>query len=182
VHFVPRAGLLVSEVYTGSSGATDHEYLEVYNPTATPFDATKLKLHVRSSTGVDANKALTAVTTNAIPAHGFLLLASSASTAADVWFSHIDVTYSAALVGNGGAYLSLSATKDKLVLDKVGWGTQPAPGFEGTAAPNIASNLSIERKPAGGGGDATDADDNSADFLAPSATLTPLGTIDPPQP
>ena len=182
VPFVPRAGLLISEIYTGSTGATDHEYIEVYNPTANPFDATTLKLHTRAGTGGDTNKTLTAVTTNAIPSHGFLLIVSSASAAPDVWFAHRDMTFSASLVGNGGAYISLSATHDAKVLDKVGWGTQPAPGFEGTVMANVPNDQSAERLPAGGAGNATDTDNNLADFLAPSTNLTPLGTVDPPQP
>ncbi len=182
VPFVPRAGLLISEIYTGTTGSTDHEFLEVYNPTQTTFDPSTLHLHVRGATGTDTNKTLTAVTSAPIPAHGFLLLASSVSAAADAWFTHIDLTYSAALVADGGAYLSLSATANAKVLDKVGWGAQPAPGFEGTAAANIPNNLSSERKPAGGAGNATDTDNNASDIAAPSATLTPQGTMDPAQP
>jgi hypothetical protein len=41
---------------------------------------------------------------------------------------------------------------------------------------------SAQRKPAGGAGAATDTDVNSSDFLAPSTTITPLGTLDPAQP
>lgn len=182
VTFVPLAGLVISEVYTGTSGSTDHEYIEVYNPTATDFDPSTLHLHVRNGAGTDTDKALTAVTASAVPPLGFLLLSSSASTASDVWFSHEDMTYSAALVGNGGAYLSLSGTKDAQVLDKVGWGTQAAPGFEGTAAANVASNFSISRKPGQHIGHGVDSDDNSVDFDAPTTTLTPRGTADGAEP
>jgi hypothetical protein len=187
VPFVPVAGLLVSEVYTGTVGATDHEYLEIYNPTANGIDTTAagigLKVHIRSSTGTtDTNKTLTLVTTGIIPTHGFLLVVSSASDAGDAWYAHRDYTFSAGLVGNGGVYLSLSATNTAKVIDKVGWGTQPAGGFEGTAALNAASNLSIERKPAGGAGHATDTDVNLNDFNLPSATITPLGSVDAAQP
>ena len=83
---------------------------------------------------------------------------------------------------NGGAYISLSATANAKVLDKVGWGTQPAPGYEGAVAANVPNGQSIERKPACGAGDATDTDDEKADSNAPSAAITPMGTVDPPQP
>jgi hypothetical protein len=187
VTFVPIAGLLVSEVYTGTVGNTDHEYVEVYNPTSLPIDTTAatgigLKLHIRSSGGADTNKTLTFVTTGVIPSHGFLLVVSSLTDVNDAWYANRDVTYSAALVGNGGVTISLSATADAKVIDRVGWGTQPAPGYEGTAATNVPSNQSIERLPAGGMGHATDTDVNSADFTAPSTTLTPRGTVDTPQP
>ena len=86
VPFVPRAGLLMSEIYTGTAGSTDHEFLELYNPTATAIDPSEtgigLRLHIRNSTGTtDTNKTLTAVTSTPIPSHGFLLLASSQSAA-----------------------------------------------------------------------------------------------------
>lgn len=186
VRFVPKAGLLVSEVYTGTTGATDHEFLEFYNPTATAIDTSAagigLRLHVRSSTGADTNKTLTAVTAGVVPSHGFVLFASSASDAGDAWYAHRDYTFSASLVGNGGVYVSLSATAEAKILDQVGWGTQPAGGFEGAAAANVPSDQSSERKPAGGAGHATDSDDNAADFNAPSTTLTPRGTADAAQP
>jgi hypothetical protein len=186
VPFVPVAGLLVSEVYVGTTGNADHEYVEVYNPTSLPIDASAagigLKVHTRSSGGADTNKTLTFVTTGVIPSHGFLLVVSSLTDAGDAWYANRDATYSASLVGNGGVTISLSATADAKVIDRVGWGTQPAPGYEGTAATNVPSSQSIERLPAGGMGHATDTDVNSADFTAPSATLTPRGTADTPQP
>jgi hypothetical protein len=187
VPFVPIAGLLISEVYTGTTGNTDHEFLEIYNPTSKSIDTTAgtgigVRLHIRNSGGTDTGKTLTAVTTGVIPSHGFLLFVSSVSDTNDAWYASRDYTYSAALVANGGAYISLSATKDLKVLDKVGWGSQPAGGFEGTAAANIASDSSSERKPAGGLGHATDTDSNVDDFLAPTTTLTPRGTADAAQP
>jgi hypothetical protein len=186
VRFVPRAGLLISEVYTGSSTATGHEFVEAYNPTATAIDSTAsgvgLRLHIRNSTGSDTDKLLTLVTSGTIPSHGFLLIVSSQSVPADPWFAHRDYTYSSALVSNGGAYISLSGTANAMVIDKVGWGTQPANGFEGTAAADIPADNSVERKPAGGNGNATDTDNNASDFNAPSTSITPLGSVDPPQP
>jgi hypothetical protein len=189
VRFVPRAGLLISEVYTGASVGAE-EFLEVHNPTATAIDSTAsgvgLHLHIRSSSGVsDADKLLTLVTSGTIPSHGFLLFASSRSGTTDAWFAHRDYTYSAAsndLVLNGGVYISLSGTANVKVIDKVGWGTQPANGFEGTALANIAVGNSAQRKPAGGAGHATDTDNNAADFNAPSTSITPLGSVDLPQP
>lgn len=180
--FVPRAGLVISEVYTGSPAA--REFLELYNPTSTSIDTAGLglALHIRSSTGSHNSKPLKAVTSGVVPASGFLLLASSGSTDSDAWYAVRDYTYADALVVNGGAYVSLSATKDAKVIDKVGWGTQPSPGFEGTAAANVEAGKSIERKPAGGLGHAIDTDDNAADFNAPSSAITPRGTASPPEP
>jgi hypothetical protein len=191
VKLVPLAGLLISEVYPGSSGNTDHEFIEIYNPTSASIDTTasgiKLRLHLRNGTGsTDTSKSLTLVnsSTGVIPSHGFLLFSSDVSTA-DTWYTHADYSYAAGATGlvlNGGAYISMSATAQLLVIDKVGWGTQAANGFEGSQVTPLASSNSIERKPAGGQGDATDTDVNSSDFNAQSTTITPKGTADATEP
>ena len=85
------------------------------------------------------------------------------------------------LVANTSMYISLSATAYQKALDKVGWGTPPVYGAEGTAASNPGNNQSIERKPAGGAGHGTDTDNNGADFNAPAAA-TPRGSADAAQP
>jgi cysteine-rich repeat protein len=181
---VIRAGLLISEPFVGT--VAGHEFVELYNPTATALDASAigLRLHVRSALGTDTNKALTFIHTT-VASHGFMMLASAQSTAADPWFAKRDATYvvgAGGVVENGGVYLSLRTNANQLVIDEVGWGNQPMGGFEGAALVNISAGQSAERKPAGGAGHATDTDDNSADFNPPSTTITPLGTADGPQP
>lgn len=184
--FVPRAGLLISEIFIGKTGASDCEFVEVYNPTANRLNASTLgfRLHTLNATGGDSAKGLTKVTDCDIPAHGYMLLVSTAATN-ESWSTHRDYIYSTgspALVGNGGAYISLSSTPDVKVLDKVGWGTQPVPGFEGVRLANISSDYSVERKPAGGWGHATDTDTNANDFLSASTNISPRGSADPLQP
>jgi hypothetical protein len=185
VRFVPLAGLLVSEVYTGTDGALDHEFIEIYNPTGTAIDtaAIGLKLHIRDAAGADTAAVVTLVSTGIVPKHGFLLLASSVSDAGDGWYPNRDYTYPAALVGDGGVYISLSSTANLKILDKVGWGLQSAHpgGFEGAAADDVPKDKSIERLPAGVLGHATDTDVNSNDFSAPGAP-TPRGIADGPLP
>jgi hypothetical protein len=186
VRFVPLAGLVISEVYVGTTGNSDHEFVELYNPTGTAIDTTAagigLKMRFRNSGGTDGGKDLTKVSTGIIPSHGFLLIVSSASAAGDAWFANRDYTYSAQLASEFGVYISLSSTANAKVIDKVGFGTQPANGYEGTAASNVLANTSIERKPAGGAGHATDTDVNSSDFNLPSAVITPRGIADGAQP
>ena len=83
----------------------------------------------------------------------------------DAWFAHKDATYSAAAVGGGGAiigsgsvYLSLSASAQVKVLDKVGWKNQASGGYESSSeSTDIGGGQSIQRKPASGLG-ATTAD------------------------
>jgi len=190
VRFVPVAGLLISEVFTGVSGGTDREFIEIYNPTQTAIDTSTatgigLRLHIRNGSGNNTHKPLTAVTDGVIPPKGFLLLVSNQTAPTDPWYDERDYTYagsSNALVGNGGVYISLSTTANEKVVDKVGWGTQPAGGYEGSPLANITSGVSAQRKPAGGAGHAIDTDSNADDFIEPSADITPKGSASAPEP
>ena len=190
VRFVPRAGLLISEVLIGTAAGVapaDREFIEIYNPTATTIDARPitgigLRVHIRSSGGANTHKPLTLVSTGIIPSHGFLLVVSADSAVGDPWYANRDYTFTAQLAAQNGVYISLNTTTNVKVIDKVGWGTQPAGGYEGTATLNFTANMSIERLPAGGGGHATDTDVNSNDFTAPNAVITPRGIADGPQP
>ncbi|MDB4952654.1 MAG: hypothetical protein JWO36_223 [Myxococcales bacterium] len=186
VRLVPLAGLLISEIETGTTLGGTREFVELYNPTTTSIDVTAIGLavHIRAGNGADSNKTLTFIN-HIVPSHGFLLISSAESVAANAWYAHRDVTYSALtndLVSNGGVYISLSASSNIKVIDKVGFGSQGSSGVEGTSITNIPADSSAQRKPAGGAGAATDTDNNAADFNAASTTITPLGTVDPPQP
>jgi hypothetical protein len=191
VTFVPKAGLLISEVLASqSSGQAAQEFFELYNPTSQPIDfaALGVQVHIIDATGNDVLKndaSFTQITSGIAAPHGFLLFRGANTTSDKSWYAHADYSYqssSAGLVIHGGLYISLSATDQVRVIDKCGWGAQPAPGFEGTAAANLVAANSLQRLPAGGMGNATDTDDNSADFVGPSPAITPMGSADGTQP
>jgi hypothetical protein len=192
VKLVVKAGLLISEIYVASSGGggTPHQFLEIYNPTSLAIDLNNVGVyvHVRNAAGTDTNVTVTFLgggSHQVVASHGFWLMRSLGSVSTDSWYAHADATFDqsvAGLVSNGGVYLSVDPAAAVQVVDKVGWGSQPTNGYEGTATANIPVLDSIQRKPAGGNGAATDTDNNNNDFLAPSATITPNGTIDPTQP
>ncbi len=173
---VPRAGLVISEVMATGGGGGKHHFIELYNPTATDLDTSALvHLHMRSADGTDTPMTV-AFTNPVIPTHRFQLLVSSKSNNGDAWFAHRDGTYADDLTDNGSIYLGLAAGAQAQVIDKLGWGTQPAGGYEGTATANIPANQSVQRKPG------IDSDANASDFMPPSASITPLGTLDPAAP
>ncbi len=197
VRFVPRAGILVSEVVqNGATGATS-EFVELYNATNLPIDiggtGINLRLHMRSSAGGNTHKTMTVIdgatrgdggcATNdtTIPSHGFYFVASTGASG-ETWWNKRNATVTSGITGIGGVYISLSTTTDLLVIDKVGWSTVPAGSYEGTAAGTLAGSNSIERKPASGMGHATDTDDNSSDFNLQTTSLTPRYCLDAAQP
>jgi hypothetical protein len=194
VKLVVKAGIVVSEFLThaGGGNGADHEFIELYNPTATSLNLQSLgfSLHIRNATGstdtaLTPNYSSTGSLRNSIPAHGFFLLESSGSGNSDPWDSLHDAQYSTTtvdLVDNGGLYISLSATNNLKPLDKVGWGTQPATGYETTPLPNVSQQFSVQRKFTGAGGTVTDTDVNSTDFNAQSTVYSLRNSGSPAQP
>ncbi|HUS32072.1 MAG TPA: hypothetical protein VMZ53_26415 [Kofleriaceae bacterium] len=182
VKLVVKAGLLVSEILThaGGGNGADHEFLELYNPTASALNLSTLgvRLHVRTQGGTNTQLALT-YTRTTIPSRGFFLITSTGSNNSDRWDGFQDAQYNSAtadLVDNGGVYISLSTTANVRPLDKVGWGTQVANGFEGTALPNISPTFSVSRKP--NSSDAsTDTDANATDFNPQTTIISPKNSL-----
>ncbi len=189
----PANHVVISEVQVGQTGMADNEFVELYNPTATDINlqAENLALHIKNSTGSDSNKPLT-FASSIIKSNGFFLIAPNNSYATAIG---ADATYADSgnmLVANGS--VSVSYTDGN---DMVGWGTQPAGGYEGTAyAPTIPADQSIERKAnaastsatmAVGGtdemkGNAYDTDNNANDFVAraipyPQNSASPIEDI-----
>ena len=179
---VVKAGLLISEVMIGINGGGNNtrEFFELYNPTANSINVSNvgLVIHFRNGT-TDVTVPMSVVSgRRTIASHGFMLFTTTQSSA-DSWWNNRDQTYDGSMYeldGNGSLYLSLSTNPQVMVLDKLGWGSQAAEGREGTATANISPSQSVQRKPAGGGGAATDTDNNLTDFNVQSATLTPKGT------
>jgi len=198
VKLVVKAGLVISEVFVGSSASDLREFLEIYNVTATSINADNVSVHVRTSAGVENLLSLQfngancsgGVCTTTIPSHKHWLLASSQSgvATADSWWQYRDGYYDAGassmagqLTRDASVYISLSTTAQTKVLDKVGWGnaTDNDAGRETTRLGNFGNdNKSASRKPNSTNPD-TDSDVNSTDFFAPSTSspaISPKGT------
>ncbi len=183
VRLVPHAGLLLSEVYIGKSGpGGDREYIELFNPTGLSINVatlviqgtTGLRLHIRNASGTDVSVTPTYLR-SVVPAGGYLLLASTASSAGngEDWYDIRDGTYSTLstqLEPGSGVYVSWSATASSMVLDKLGWGGVLTPWIETTGFGTLSFDFSTQRRP-GGASSTTDTDVNSADWLPQSTIL-----------
>jgi hypothetical protein len=200
-----KAGLLVSAMMGSTSTNSLYEFVEVYNPTDTDLNvaaigpmSTPLVIHVRDANGADAHLTTSPVH-NVIHRHGWWLLVSKeANVSANptaLWYAKRDATYTAAnyftaagngaIVFNGSVYLSLTATPQKMLIDKAGWGTQPAGGCEGLCASGFNLDYFPRRKPLSTTGSGEDTDVNKNDFN-PATMVTgsnlPKGQVDTPQP
>ena len=183
VNLIPYAGILVSELMQGRMAASQREFIELYNPTQNAIDASTLHVHIRNGSANDQDLALTHAQT-LIPSHGFFLITSTQSSP-ETWYGSRDATYDASvgeLGANSGMYISLSSVAQARVIDKLGWGNVPQPWYEAKSPNNLGNDSSVQRKPAGGAGAATDTDNNKNDFNGASSSITPLGSSAPPQP
>lgn len=179
--------VVISEVYGGggNSGATyKNDFIELYNPTASPVDLTGWSVQYASATGSSWQRT---TLTGSIPAYGFYLIQEAAGGGGTMELPVPDdsgnvnlnaINGKVALVGSD-LRLTDSIPVPSSYVDYVGYGN--ATGYEGTGpAPAISVSKSAERKAqfsstaatmAPGGADASfgngcDTDNNGTDFVA----------------
>jgi len=153
--------VVISEVQTATTSSASQEFIELYNPVATPVSVAGWTLEYKSATATDtpANWSKRATLAGAIAANGFYLVAPKS------YLLNADTDWSATLAGTAGTIRVKDSAGN--VVDKLGYGVT-AIGAEGMPAAAPASGQSLERLPgrldelAGNG---VDTDDNSADFI-----------------
>ena len=162
----PASHLVISGIEPAGSSTDTEEYVELYNPTASPIDVTGLKLTVRDGAGKmeQKNLMLNARPTTLVEPGGYYLLTSESAPLA----SRADATYSTTgltLSDNGSVSIQDQAGT---TLDMVGWGMQPTGGYETKPVGlNPAVNQGLVRKPGAivaNQGNGLDADNNADDF------------------
>jgi hypothetical protein len=173
-------------------GGTD-EFIELYNPTGSPvtLDAT-WNIEGRSNASGSYSVRWTG-TGKVIPAHGHYLIVGTGYTQSPAGDEKVSIG-----ITDATALRLVQGTND---VDAVCYGydaTSKMPftsdatyTCEGTPADNLPHNngtsgasnsdVSIERKPGGAGGNCTDTNDNAADF-ATQMPATPMSATSPPTP
>ncbi|HEY3333702.1 MAG TPA: lamin tail domain-containing protein [Candidatus Limnocylindrales bacterium] len=158
VAWPPSTGLLVAEIVTGGSSASD-EFVELTNASAAPLDLAGLEVAYVTSSGATVTKKAGWTTPTLLEPGRHLLLANGLG----VYSALADVVYSGGLAATGGAIV-LRPTGGT-PIDAVGWGDATNTFVEGTAVAAPAAGMSVERRPGGSGGNMTDTNDNAADLL-----------------
>ena len=182
VAWAPSDGLVVGEVVTGGTSASD-EFVEIYNSAVTDRDLGGLELVYVTSSGSTVTRKQT-WTQLTLGAHRHLLIANSAGK----WATGADGLYSSGFAATGGSLVL--RTLGGSVVDALSWGDASSSFVEGAAGPAPAANSSLERKPGGALGNGMDTNDNLADTRiepspvpqslasdpVPGATATPIPT------
>ncbi len=161
---------VISQIQHGGSAGGCDEFVELYNPTSTPYSLAGHALRYQSAANSQGSAGVVFRDTDVIGAHAYLLVATgvySGSVAEDV-------PMTCGLSATGGHLSLVRGTTDldnscppsvagATVIDRVGWGTASCP--EGTACPAFLSGESLMRLPDDANGNGLDTDDNAADFV-----------------
>ncbi len=195
--------VVISEVYAGggNSGATyTHDFVELYNPTASPIIMTSWSLQYQSAGGLGTFTNI-GIFSGTIPAYGFFLIQCGVGAGgttplptpdADLSATHfLGATAGKVALASDGTGVNLPT--DANVVDFVGYGAT-ANRYEGsgpTPAPSNTTSVERKAKPnstadsliAGGGdeleGNGQDANVNASDFVVRPPLPGPQNTASP---
>ena len=171
------SGLLVSEVVTRGAAAAD-QYVELYNASSVGQDLAGLELVYVTASGLTVTRKQT-WTGLLVPAHAHLLIANGGgihAASADGLFTN------GGFATTGGA-LILRAVAGGAVVDALAWGTASNTFVEASPGTAPPTGSSLERKPGGLLGNATDTNDNLADTrLEPAPVAQNLASAPVPAP
>ncbi len=143
---VPRTPLVISEVQAGAAGDNNLEFIELYNATGEPLDLEGYRLLYRLSPEAEEVLLYAWEEPAAIPPHGHFLLVRAGKEVGAV----PDAEFDYPLNTRFGSLTLLDPT-----------GTVA----EGSPAPPLENDRSLERRPGGEAGNGQDTDDNGADFF-----------------
>lgn len=173
---------VISEIQIAGIGVDD-DFIELYNPTDSPYNLNGHRLVKRSSAGTTDTSIKAWNSETLIPARGYYLWANSG------WTPSVtpDTTTAATLAANNGFALRLGAEDTGTIVDSVGLGSATNVFVETSAFPtNPEAGQSIERKPGDSdptGGNGTDTNNNANDFAirATSEPQNTSSTNEPPE-
>ena len=182
----PPSSLVVSEIQNGGSSASD-EFVELANQGTSSVDLLGLEVVYATSSGSTVTRKGTWTTTTSLAPGQRILLVNTAGSYAGVG----DIGYSGGFAATGGA-IALRVVGGA-VVDAVGWGDATNGFVEGTVAGAPPAGSSLERRPGGSAGNATDTNDNAMDWFisgmpaaqnlaspaVPGVTPTPTSTPSP---
>ncbi len=170
--------VVFSEVLTGVPGDNTYEFIELYNAGTEPVNLQGWTLAYRMMDTKDEAQVYHWEREAVVPGYGHYLL-----THPDTEVGLLsDAVYTTPLFERKGGLVLRDADGNQ--VDAVGWGDAPDGYYEGHPAEAALQGASLERRPGGDAGNATDTDDNQQDFAArptpqpqnSGSPLTPLPT------
>jgi hypothetical protein len=170
----PPATLLLSEVMTGGSSASD-EFVELTNAGPVAVDLVGLEVVYVTASGSTITRKGSWAESLALEPGRHILLAN----ALGVHAFGADATWSGGIAATGGAMVLRPI--GGAPIDAVGWGDAVSGFVEGSVAPAPSAESSLERRPGGPAGNGSDSNNNLADWFV-QAVPTPQNLAAAPTP
>jgi DNA/RNA endonuclease YhcR with UshA esterase domain len=158
-------GMLVSEVVTRGAAASD-QFVELYNASSAGIDLAGLELVYVTASGLTVTRKQT-WTSLVVPSRSHVLIAN----ASGIYAATADGLFSNGGFSTTGGALVLRVVSGGAVIDSLAWGTAANAFVEGSPGAAPPTGSSLERKPGGMLGNATDTNDNLADMRLEPAPL-----------
>jgi len=145
-------------------GKTNHDFIEIYNPTLNDINLKGYRLVKRTKIGISDTSIKSWTDDAVVKAHSWRLWASSDDKAYPVGIGADDST-TATIAPDNGTAIRFGALDAGEIIDSVAWGTAENIFKEGGAAAGLGANESLVRKPGTpGAGNGEDTNNNSNDF------------------
>ncbi len=154
--------LVINQVQvTGGTGRSGDDFIELFNPTATPMDLKGYRLVKRTASGTSDTTLKSWTTSATIPAYGFYLWANSHFTGLGIT---ADTTTTQTIADDNGLALRRGPENTGTIIDSLSWGKAKNDLVEGSPYPqNPPAHTSLERKTIGPGA-RQDTGNNAQDF------------------
>lgn len=177
VKFIPKAGILITEVGDRYSSTTANDYIEIYNVTAHSINLSSYRWMRDSGCNLSNGWTQSNATfsTSTINAHSYFLISRSSNTiSADIsTMGNLSNNYCVAITSGGAAPSSAAASN---IIDFVAFGTSITDSENSSIAPAISAGRSIRRN---GTCKSTDSDQNSSDFTLITSPSAPKNSGSP---
>ncbi|OGE05576.1 signal peptidase I [Candidatus Curtissbacteria bacterium RIFCSPLOWO2_01_FULL_41_18] len=138
--------IVISEVQIdgGLGQANDNDFIELYNPTSSPFNLNGYRLVKRTGNAPNDTNIFTFTSSHIVPAHGYFLWANDDFTTIAVI---PDVTSSDTLAASNSVALRQGNLNTGTIIDALSWDPGASSLKEGTQFnSNPGANQSMERK------------------------------------
>lgn len=138
--------IVISEVQiNGGSSQADHDFIELYNPTNTPFDLNNHRLVIRTGNASADTNIKSWSSPTVVPSHGYYLWANNGD-ATSPFIALADTTTRVYLTSSNSIALRSGNLNTGSIVDSLSWNSGSTLG-EGTPySPNPGGDESIERK------------------------------------
>ena len=171
VRFIPRAGLLITEIGDALGGTGANDYIEIFNPTAAAISLSSYRWLRDGNCDISGSWTQSNVTFGAvssIPARSYLLISRTSNTISG------DLTTLGSIANNHCVALTFGGTAPTSptggnIIDFVSFGTV-TDSENSSIAPALPSNGAIRRN---GTCKITDTDANASDFTAVPTPVNP---------